>query len=267
MLKRRVLTALVLLPLMLLAIFMFPGPLWVGFAALMTGLALWEYGRLVGLRGPAMGGYLLLSALLALAGWLSSFQPPAAFHVVVLLFWLVLVPIWLMRRWSVPTGPIAWLLGWLLMFPAWFSLLQWRPEPSLESGARLLAVMAMVWLADIAAYFAGKAWGQHKLAPHISPGKSREGVYGALVAVAGYALLMSLLPGLTGHLGPVVLLLLALPLTLVSVSGDLLESWLKRQAGVKDSSGLLPGHGGIYDRIDSLIAVLAVSNALRVLFG
>ena len=130
----------------------------------------------------------------------------------------------------------------------------------------LLSVLVIVWLADTAAYFAGRAFGKRKLAPHISPGKTWAGVVGAAVAVvvaawaafwiAPEASLWS--NGLIVSLGPLAVMLLAL-LVALSIVGDLFESLLKRQAGVKDSSGLLPGHGGFYDRIDALLPVLPLA--------
>jgi phosphatidate cytidylyltransferase len=267
MLIPRILTALVLLPLMLSAIFTFPPLLWAGFSALITGLALWEYARMAKMKPAVMAGYLLLSALFALFSWSRAFHLPLWGHGLVLLFWLGVTPVWLVRRLPVPQGWRAWLLGWMLMFPAWFALLDWRPLAERQAGLQLLAVMALVWIADVAAYFAGKAFGRRKLAPAISPGKSWEGVFGALLVVALYALLLPQTGWLSLPLSGWQCLLLALPLTVVSVMGDLLESWFKRSAAIKDSSRLLPGHGGVYDRIDSLIAVLAVANALRVLSG
>ena len=116
--------------------------------------------------------------------------------------------------------------------------------------------MSVVWLADIGAYFAGRSFGKHKLAPAISPGKTWEGAIGGAVAVLAYGLLLSskLPPTLAGNL-PLLLMVLVL-LTAISILGDLFESLLKRQAGLKDSSNVLPGHGGVLDRIDSLTSTL-----------
>ncbi|OHX10725.1 phosphatidate cytidylyltransferase [Chromobacterium sphagni] len=267
MLKTRILTALVLLPLMLAALFLFPASIWAGFSWLIVVLALWEYSRMVKMRLPQQACYLALSTLAAAAAWMGHRQMNAVEHALVLAFWLALVPCWLVRRWTIPSGAPAWLLGWMLMIPAWFAFLEWRPQPSIRDALALLAVMGLVWVADVAAYFSGKAFGKRKLAPAISPGKSWEGVYGAVACVALYVAAIDHFGWLDTGLPLWALLLLALPLTAVSVCGDLLESWFKRAAGIKDSSRLLPGHGGVYDRIDSLIAVLAVSNALRVLGG
>jgi len=122
--------------------------------------------------------------------------------------------------------------------------------------------MAIVWIADSAAYFAGRRFGKRKLAPSISPGKTWEGVYGALFAVGIYALALLPFAERAGYSEPllpaVVVAWVALVLALagVSIVGDLFESQLKRQRGVKDSGKLLPGHGGILDRIDALMAAL-----------
>lgn len=271
MLITRVITALLLLPIMLGAVFYLSAPLWAAFAWLVIGLALWEFTRMAGIKGWPQAGYLTLSSLLAVGFWQLPLPGQASVaHVLLLLalpVWLLLAPLWLARRWPLPGGKKAMLLGWLLMFPAWLGFLAWRPDGTAASATQLLAVMGLVWVADIAAYFAGKAFGRRKLAPAISPGKSWEGVAGAVLGVAGYVWLVLQLGWLQLQLPLAGLLLLALGLTAVSVVGDLLESWFKRSAGIKDSSHLLPGHGGVYDRIDSLIAVLAVSAALQRLFA
>jgi len=116
--------------------------------------------------------------------------------------------------------------------------------------------MALVWIADIAAYFTGRAFGRRKLAPQISPGKTWEGAYGATVGVLVYGLAMYGLFAPSNGVSPLLLVPVLLLLTAVSIIGDLFESLLKRQAGIKDSSQLLPGHGGILDRIDSLTSTL-----------
>lgn len=267
MLLTRVLTALVLLPLMLAALFLFPAEAWGGFSWLIIVLALWEFSRMAGMVGAGKWLYLAASSALAAAAWFSHYRLGPVEHALTLAFWLLLVPCWLAKRWRIRQGAVAWLLGWLLMLPAWFAFLEWRPHPGAADAFALLAVMGLVWVADIAAYFSGKAFGRRKLAPSISPGKSWEGVYGGVICVALYVALVDHLGWIDIGLPIWALLLLALPLTAVSVMGDLLESWFKRASGIKDSSSLLPGHGGVYDRIDSLIAVLAVSNALRVLGG
>ena len=140
-------------------------------------------------------------------------------------------------------------------------------RPDTAAAPKLLALMALVWLADVAAYFVGRACGKRKLAPAVSPGKSWEGALGGAAAVLAYACWLRANGWLFENLSWPATVLAALVLTAVSIEGDLLESWFKRSAGIKDSSSLLPGHGGVYDRTDSLIAVLAVYAAVQNLFG
>lgn len=265
MLKTRILTALVLLPLMLAALFLFGGAAWAAFSWLIIVLAMWEFARMAGFTSAQRRLYLGVSSLAALLAWLSAYQPGPAVMSVSLLVWLGVTPMWLYKRWSLPKGVKAVALGWALLFPAWFAMLAWRPEPVLADSLQLLAVMGLVWVADVSAYFAGKTFGRHKLAPAISPGKTWEGVAGAVVGVTAYVWFVAEQHWMQLDIPLLWLLPIAMALTAVSVIGDLLESWFKRSAGIKDSSSLLPGHGGVFDRIDSLIAVLAVSHALRLI--
>ena len=135
----------------------------------------------------------------------------------------------------------------MVLIPAWLALARMQSEPG-----HLLAVLGVVWIADTAAYFAGRTWGRHLLAPRISPAKTWEGVAGACAAVAVYYVALWMLAPewrwIHGWSGA----FLFAVITLMSIVGDLYESWIKRQAGVKDSGALLPGHGGMLDRIDSV---------------
>lgn len=156
------------------------------------------------------------------------------------------------------------LIGLLILLPAWQGLVLFKQWP--EANWLILAVMVLVWGADIGAYFAGRRFGKRKLAPQVSPGKSWEGVFGGLLATllicVGVAIYRdwSFVGLLMGLLGTAVVVL-------ISVVGDLTESMFKRQSGVKDSSNLLPGHGGVLDRIDSLTAAIPVFAALLWLAG
>lgn len=266
MLKTRVLTALALLPLVLGCLFLAPPWGWGLFAAFALTLGAWEWSRFARFARGETAMFLLGFAALA-AAWLAlplarSWAP--LLDLLALVFWPLLVPIWLRRKWSLRHKPLAALVGWLLLLAALAGVTRLR---ELNHGAwALLSILAIAWVADIAAYFAGRAFGRRKLAPTISPGKSWEGVYGALVAVAAY---VAALHYAGAPIFAAIPLWLALPLawalTAVSVIGDLFESLLKRQVGLKDSSNLLPGHGGVLDRIDSLLALIPVSTAL--LFG
>jgi phosphatidate cytidylyltransferase len=174
-------------------------------------------------------------------------------------FWLLAVPLWLLRKWPIRKPWSGLLAGWFVLVPAGLALVQLhqRGGPWL-----LLAAMAPVWVADIAAYFVGRAIGRHKLAPGISPGKSWEGAIGGVLGVVIYGFVLAYAAPQLGLLSSGALLALgvfAVSLVLlaaVSIIGDLFESLAKRQAGVKDSGRLLPGHGGLLDRIDSLTSTL-----------
>ena len=176
------------------------------------------------------------------------------------LFWLLLVPLWMRYRWALPKGAPGVMAGLVLLLPAWLALIQLRQAGELV----LLAIMATVWLADCAAYFVGRRFGRRKLAPSISPGKTWEGALGAVVAVMAYGFF--LVPA-SFNLNPVLLLLLMALLTAISIIGDLFESLLKRQAGLKDSSNILPGHGGVLDRIDSLTSTLPMVALVWLMFA
>lgn len=266
MLRTRVITALVLFAAFFGALFYLSPLGWLLFVTAIAGIAAWEWGALMrlGAAGQISLGVLLafLCAIVAVlepaavglgAGFdATAWRLGACFYLPAAVFWLLLVPIWLQRRWPLANPVLALATGIVLLLPVWLALIQLR-----QAGPQaLLAIMAVVWLADIGAYFAGRSLGKHKLAPSISPGKTWEGAIGGGVAVLVYGLLLSSrLPAtLAGNL-PLLLVLLVV-LTAISILGDLFESLLKRQAGLKDSSRILPGHGGVLDRIDSLTSTL-----------
>ncbi len=170
------------------------------------------------------------------------------------------------RRGARVPHAVSTLLAFVLLAAAWFALMR-----LMEGGfIYLLSVLAVVWLADIAAYFAGRRWGKRKLAPAISPGKTWAGVGGAIAAVLAIALIVAwLAPQLPAfstlllqRLSPPAALGLLAALVALSIAGDLFESLLKRQVNAKDSGRLLPGHGGVLDRLDALIAVLPAAALL-----
>ena len=276
MLRQRVITALVLLAVMLPALFAAsPVPFEV-FCLVAISAAGWEWARLNGAAGqaPAVGSGLLLAAV---CGACLLWWPQAGGHHAL---WASGLLLWLLGGGLVlRAGPAGWprvvaMLRWggglVLLWLAWLALAQAR-----TIGINfLLSVLCVVWAADIAAYFAGRAFGKRKLAPTISPGKSWEGVYGGVAGVLLLAVLWlwfepsfdtdsaSVFKLLLQRYGALGLLLSALLLSAMSVMGDLLESLVKRAAGVKDSSGLLPGHGGVLDRVDALLPVLPAALAL-----
>jgi phosphatidate cytidylyltransferase len=270
MLKTRVLTALVLAPLVLMALFLLP-PRGFGVAVLVVMfVAAREWSQLAAFRVATqwlfIGGIVAAGiGLLALPAFGFDRGWPTA---IVLagcglsgLFWLLLAPAWVTQRWPTSRRGAMVVVGWIVLLGGWMALV----ELQARSPWLVLAAMAIVWIADTAAYFAGRAFGRRKLAPEISPGKTWEGVYGALAAVALYAFLLLTLAAPAGVANaldaPVIAtsIACALLITGISVIGDLFESLMKRHAGVKDSGNLLPGHGGVLDRIDALLAAMPLA--------
>ena len=262
MLRTRVVTALVLLALFAPAIFVLPPLVWALLTLAAVAVAVLEWAALLGLPRQAGALAAVGFALLALA-WLAGFgaQPARGAAVVVgaaaTLWWVTVAPLRLAGR---DIGAGGWPVALALLLACWAALLELR----LLGGGPLFVAMAIVWIADIAAYFTGRAFGRRRLAPSISPGKSWEGAIGGAAAVAlagvlaaGVPALADTLPALlVGRLGAVGAALLLAALAALSVVGDLHESLLKRRAGVKDSGRLLPGHGGVLDRVDALIPTM-----------
>ena len=260
MLKTRVMTAAVLLAVLLSALFLLPRYGWIAFCAVLLGVAAWEWGALAAL---AAVGRLIYSTFLVgvfvLPGILEAsvtnrLYAPAWVYYAAGLFWIVLVPVWIWRQPRFGSRAVLLAAGATVLLPAAAALVDLRGvHPSF-----LLAVLATVWISDTAAYFVGRRFGKRKLAPSISPGKTWEGVAGALAAVGLYALAWVTLGG-PMKVAPAWILPVLLGLAVVGMIGDLFESLIKRQAGVKDSGTLLPGHGGILDRIDAPVAMLPLA--------
>jgi phosphatidate cytidylyltransferase len=271
LLATRVATAVVILVVLVAMLFFASPALWALFVLVVALLGCWEWSRLCGLAPRALLAYQVASGAIGALFWVlaavldadTAFTAVASTaFILASAFWVLAAPLWLARRLRPPPAVCA-VAGWLVVWPTWFAfvvLRDWSPW-------LLLAVAALVWVADIAAYFAGRRFGRHKLAPAVSPGKTWEGVAGALAGVAVYGVVLSWIAHahatpittvFASALGaPVVVAMLVL--AALSVVGDLLESWMKRGAGVKDSSALLPGHGGILDRIDALTSTLPVA--------
>ena len=172
------------------------------------------------------------------------------------LLWLIIVPTWMIASWKVSDKKLMALLGWAVLIPTGLAMLDLRSV----SPWLLLFIMGLVWVADIAAYFTGRKFGKNKLAPRISPGKTWEGVAGAMLGVACYVILVwTFAPNIAQHTHLAIALLAAFCWVALAVIGDLFESAIKRQAGVKDSGALLPGHGGLLDRIDALTSTLPLA--------
>ena len=278
MLKQRVVTAVVLLAVLLPALF---APVAWPFAVLtlvMIGAAGWEWARLNGVSSraaAAFGVVLAIACALALAAGWASDAPAIA--------WWIAALVWVLGGvWAIKAGPAGWptlskalrcVVGLIALWTAWLALANAK-----ATGVNfILSIFCLVWAADIAAYFGGKTFGRRKLAPAISPGKSWEGVWSGMLGVLLLAALWLWIDGsfsldspslytdlrlrlrVAGLAGAVVFL------AAMSVVGDLVESLAKRSAGAKDSSNLLPGHGGVLDRIDALLPVFPLALAITSL--
>lgn len=275
MLRQRVITALILVGIMFAALAA-PGPWPFALVTLvLLAAGAWEWGRLNG-AGAAVSWS--LGALMLAAGAAAVVTGLAGASIGGL--WWLAVAVWtlggaLVLKRGVPAWPhtpraLRWLLGLALLMLAWAALIEARTV-----GINfMLSMLCVVWMADIAAYFGGKALGRHKLAPAISPGKSWEGVWSGMAGVLVLALVWMALDRRFGFDGPslytrlvaahgwAVTVLALLALCMLSVVGDLIESLVKRAAGAKDSSQLLPGHGGVLDRVDALLPVMPAVLAL-----
>lgn len=271
-LKKRLLTAAILIPLVVISIFYTSPIIFRLILAIVLMLAAWEWSSLIPLKKTHWQiGYLLL---IAAAFYLSTFVPQ---NILILFGTLV----WLYVSYYIATNFLSFnsavtpnpaliageespstrrstskiksifisVAGIFVLTVCWVSLSFLRNQ----SPKWVIILLLIVWLADTAAYFTGRRFGRHFLAPHISPKKTWEGAFGAFLAVFAMMLTGGWLMGLKMN-SLVYLTLLALATTFISILGDLFESLLKRQAGTKDSGQLLPGHGGLLDRIDSLIA-------------
>jgi phosphatidate cytidylyltransferase len=278
MLKQRVITAVLLLLVLLPALFAPMAWPFAAFTLVFVAAGGWEWVRLNGGGAVASVGSALLLALACGAAWVSGWVDSAPDAL-----WLSATGLWVIAgALALRAGPVGWGLvpallrcagGLLLLWLAWLAMCAARAR-----GLNfILSVFSLVWISDIAAYFGGRAWGRRKLAPSISPGKSWEGVWTGMVAVllvgglwvvadrhwtADSPSLYSVAVSGSGVLGMV---LLSVFLTAMGVVGDLTESLVKRNAGAKDSSGLLPGHGGVLDRVDALLPVFPIAIALGAL--
>ena len=231
---------------MLGILFLLPKLVFAVVVAAMAGLAGYEWAKLCGLQSVFAGTY----AVFVVTVYVALILFPGAWELWAAgIFWLLVVPVWLGL--GVKPAHRGWLLliGPVLIVPASLVMVVLPP-------VELLAVLILVWVADIAAYFAGRAWGRHKLAPMTSPGKTWEGAAAGLLGALAWAIICG---SMAEKLSWTLLLASAALLAVISILGDLFESAAKRQAGVKDSGTLLPGHGGVLDRVDSALAVLPLA--------
>ncbi len=273
MLIQRIITASILAALIALAVFKFPTDYFSLLMGLITLLAAWEWSNLAGITSLFRRVLFLLALILPMSGiyfWTQFLELvaqitdwPDVRDYSGVLEWLVIPPVlfWIVVMILIRNTPLGVLnmnlrirykalIGWFVLLAAWMFLCRLRVFYGTEMTMYFLI---LIWATDISAYFVGKKWGTAKLAPEISPGKTVAGMYGALIAGMVCAVVLSLIYGFQLMIAADFVLLSILT-ALISIYGDLFFSVVKRQRGVKDSSSLLPGHGGILDRIDSLIA-------------
>lgn len=271
MLKQRIITACVLLLVLVLVLFVLPFNGFLEAISLLLVIAAWEWANMAGLCKPWQrftyaGIFAVLFFVLMhieLQQWTSTITGILFFSVCGWL--LALFAIW---RYPVNKGwQQTWLLlliGLWLLVPAWLGLQ--LLQPAMARSGLIWLVIAIIAAADIGAYFSGKRFGRHKLAVHVSPGKTREGFWGGMLASAALAGVIATVMNL--HALQFLFFVMAMALVAAaSVLGDLFESMVKRERGLKDSSQLLPGHGGVLDRIDGWTAAVPLFALLYLLFG
>jgi len=222
--------------------------------ALIIGIGGFEWARLCGMG--VLAARLYAAAIVAVLALLVALEFHFPVFVLAAVFWIIAVPAWLWLGVRPEQRALLAAVGFVVLVPPALAVVVFRPSEA-------ILVLAVAWIADTAAYFAGRRWGRRKLAPSISPGKTWEGAAGGLVGAAAYAIILALV--LAGGNGAMALVGAAALLVMVSIAGDLFESAAKRQAGVKDSGSLLPGHGGMLDRIDSATATLPVAATMVLL--
>lgn len=266
MLKQRIITALILAPIMIGGIFFLPLNEFMYFIGAIVALGAWEWANLSGLTKPVARAAYVGFVVVALVAIAQLDAAQATWLLWVALAWWVLAFV-LVR--SYPKFKPLWsgvlpraLIGLVILLPMWVGFVQIKAYP--DSGQFIMYVMLLVWGADVGAYFAGRKFGKHKLAKNVSPGKTWEGVYGglattAIVAVCSAFYLEERYPFFSMDMEKwLTLFAITAAVVMVSVLGDLIESMMKRHRGIKDSSNLLPGHGGVMDRIDSMTAAVPV---------
>lgn len=256
----RFLTAAALLPVCIGALLFLPNFWWSLLLLVVLAAAGLEWARLAGFSRSGTWMFVSIAVLsYALLAGMTGIEGTDAWHTAALwlaaVFWVAMAPVWLAVRARPRTKGLLAVAGWVVLVPAAAAIAGLQQSPVV-----LLVLLGVVWVADSAAYYSGRRFGKRRLAPEISPGKTWEGIAGAVLAVTVYygtlhALAGSRLPGLADGAGALLFAIVMVS----SVEGDLYESWIKRQAGVKDSGTLLPGHGGVLDRIDGLTSSMPLA--------
>ncbi|MAG42685.1 MAG: phosphatidate cytidylyltransferase [Oceanospirillaceae bacterium] len=276
MTKQRVITALILAPVMIVGIFFLPLKPFAFFIAAICSIGAWEWANIAGYKknwSRILYAFFVFVCLYISARFLRiNPEWKIWFLAAGTLWWTVAFA--LVKRY--PGGTDIWnarviraFLGLCVLIPMWVGFMHLKEEP--HSSLLIIYVMLVVWGADTGAYFAGRKWGNSKLAPHVSPGKSWAGFWGGFATTIFLAAVTCV--GLDLWLQPltmedvVKIFVITAATTVISVLGDLVESMMKRHRGIKDSSSLLPGHGGVMDRIDSMAAAVPVFAFMMMLLN
>lgn len=272
MLKQRIITAVLLIPLVIWDILNLASPTLAWLLAIFVVLAAWEWAGICGWQRSVMrNGYALVIGLILFSSYGIWHDPQVGYLLLmVACLWWLIAGYWVFNyqrnQDKLPTAAIIKaLLGLVILFPAWAALLILH-EHDHYGKHWVVFLLVLIWIADSGAYFSGKRWGKLQLADKISPGKTWEGVWGALLVSFIVSVSYSILTTMSFLTG-VVFMLLCLITVIASIVGDLLESTFKRQMGIKDSSQILPGHGGVLDRIDSLTSAAPVFVMGLILLG
>lgn len=263
MLKQRLLTAAILVPLVVWGILRLPTEYLAMVLALFVVQGGWEWTGLMKMTSVAKRGLYTIVVAAGLAGsWLvlqDNSSDWMALPVLSLFWWLLAIALVLQfpnsaTRWSSSVAQA--IIGLIVLVPTWLAVVALHQSGG-QGPLLVMYLLSLIWVADSGAYFGGRAWGKHKLAPAVSPGKTWEGVASGAALSLAYAVGAAQVLALPGNQWPL-FVVLSLVTVLFSVLGDLTESMFKRHAGMKDSGTLLPGHGGVLDRIDSVTAAAPV---------
>jgi len=287
LLKQRIITALILAPAAIAAIFYLPMTYFAGLLMAILAIGAWEWARFMGITDTVQRlTYAVITSALIASIWFilpveQSWLLISGLHIeITFLLWLSVLWWFIaaMFMFSYPKTSAVWaknkfiiaVFGWLTIVPTWLAFMVLRTNnyafDEFQGAQLLMYLFMLVWSADVGAYFVGKSMGKHKLMPNVSPGKTIEGFLGGVICAAILTVLVGFSLDWSNDEFITALLVTAL-ITTVSVLGDLTESMFKRQAGVKDSGTILPGHGGILDRIDSLTATAPVFALCYVLLA
>ena len=269
MLLSRILTALVLLPLAIAGILYLPTNYFALVTALIFIIAAFEWTKISSIGSFYDVLFLCLVSIFMYFLWIYGINDKEQFLFIIFvsvvfwigsIFFIVNFPRYC-TIWSLQLG-LKFLIGFMVLIPSWYAMLLLKNMHTVQlsnlhmTGAELLLIMmVMIWVADSGAYFSGKKWGTAKLIPNVSPGKTKQGAYGAIISTCLVAVIFSVIFLTQNIMFNLYIALFTALIVMTSIIGDLFESMYKRNSGIKDSGKILPGHGGVLDRIDSLTSV------------